>query len=160
MKDFEKQKIKTNPKGINKHLELLEQTSEIEYIWIKQVIVSVSVLMGLIISIKSESSNTSLEHFAFISTVVLGGLCILCGLIFLYEGVDNKYRLTQKHAEHIESHDSYEGTLIQIAPRKIFGILRVCFFLLLFSTVISLMVYAIVSDKPKTESNKIESNGK
>lgn len=146
---MENQKILLNDKGIKNHLELLEKTNEKEYSWIKQVLITISALMGLIISLKTNPSESDLEHISFVITIVSSGLCILCGLAFLYGDTDIYYSLSKEHAKHISSHENYENTLIQVAPKKIFGILRICFFLLLFSSVISLIFYAILLDLPK-----------
>lgn len=146
---MENQKILLNDKGIKNHLELLEKTNEKEYSWIKQVLITISALIGLIISLKTNPSESNLEHISFVITIVSSGLCILCGLAFLYGDTDIYYSLSKEHAKHIESHENYENTLIQVAPKKIFGILRICFFLLLFSSVISLIFYAILLDLPK-----------
>jgi lipopolysaccharide/colanic/teichoic acid biosynthesis glycosyltransferase len=145
---IENQKI-IDGRGIKNHLDLLNKTNEKEYSWIKQVLITISALIGLIISIKTEPSRNNIEHVSFVITIVSSGLCILCGLAFLYGDTDIYYSLSKEHAKHIESPENYEDTLIQVAPKKIFGILRGCFFLLLLSTVISLIFYAILLDTPE-----------
>ena len=125
---------------------LWKERSEKEYDWVKKVISAVSIILGVIISLKKSDQLTEIHSIIFIVTILLNGFCILSGLIFLYGESDIIHRLATDFAEHIESPASGKEVFIQARPRKIFSILRVTFFILLILSIISLLTYATYTE--------------
>jgi len=138
-----------NKEDIKNLLTFWKDRNEKEFSWVKQVISIISIILGLIISLKSKSSKDFIEYTFFIIAISTNGLCVLSGLIFLYSETDTTHSLIKKLTEHIESPlNSGKQMLIQVAPKKIYTFLRICFFALLFLSILSLIAFGAYSNLP------------
>ena len=125
-------------------LEVMGERNAHEYDWFKYSIGIIATISGLIISIKKGHIENCCERTAFICAILSSGLCILCGVIFLYGRTETLHQLAVKLEQH-RLHGNDVNTVIQSAPKKIFGILRVCFFVFLIASIIFLVAYGILS---------------
>jgi hypothetical protein len=131
-------------------LDLWEKRNKEEYSWVKQVIGVVAIILGLIISLKSGASKNMLEYILFISAILSNGLCILCGLIFLYSETDTTHSLAKNYSDSIvrSSFGGNDNKIIIAAPKKIYGTLRKLFFVFLILSVLSLIMFGAYSSLP------------
>ncbi|WP_439132507.1 hypothetical protein [Polaribacter sp.] len=135
----------------------MDKRSDSENSWVRQVIIVVSAILGLIITLKKNNSENNTEHILFVITIISNALCILVGLIFLYRDTSVYQSLSKKYIKYITLPlEERIPKLIFSAPNKIYDILKGFFFVLLFSSVISLVIYAIHSDVVKPEKNQIQ----
>ena len=135
-------------------LTLWKERNEKEFSWVKQVISIISIILGIIISLKSNSSKDLIEYAFFIVAITINGLCVLAGLIFLYSETDTVHSLILSYTKHIKSPlNSGKQTLIQVEPKKIYSILRICFFILLILSILSLIAFGAYSSLPHNALN-------
>ena len=129
---------------------LTNESTDKEFSWIKQCLSILAIILGLIVSLRTDNAANIYEYIAFISTLSFCGLCILVGLAFLYSDHDTSYRLASKFDESITKRGDYTNgdKQVEIAPKKIFGTLRVCFFVLLVLSILSLICLASISNLP------------
>lgn len=138
-------------------IDLAKSRNDSEYSWVKQVLVAISTILGLIISLKDSNSQTYNEHIAFVVAILSNGLCVLVGLLFLHRETDVQHSLLGKYVKHIsDSSENKSGELIEDAQKRIYEVLKAAFFVLLFLSIISLLVYAIYSDKVEKPKEKFE----
>jgi len=149
---------KSNKEDLSKVLKNMQAQNDREYDWVKQVIFVLSTVLGLLIALKSNSSSNAVEHILFSIAILSTALCILSGLIFLHRDADTLHAQTLKYLKYIESRD--ENTppkLIVSAPHRYYGIAKGIFVILLFVSVLSLISFAIYSDRVVLEdSQKVE----
>jgi len=73
-----------NREDTERLLKIRVSSSDKEYAWVKNVVSVISILLGVLISLKDKSKiHSEIESILFIVTITSFGLCILCGLIFL-----------------------------------------------------------------------------
>jgi len=135
-----------NREDIERLLEIRVSASSKEYAWVKNVVSVLAILLGVLVSLKDKTeTHSEIESKLFIITIISFGLCILCGLIFLYADSDTEHRVVKKV---IEKENGFEnvgfGTFATILKkRRVFYILRIGFFLALICSVLSLVAYAV-----------------
>ncbi|MBD0825520.1 hypothetical protein [Aestuariibaculum marinum] len=134
-----------NIKDTERLLNVRVSANDKEYAWVKNVVSVSAILLGVLISLKDNSKiHSDIESKLFITTIIFFGLCILCGLIFLYADSDTEHRLVKKVIEKeydLGGSNGLKATFVE--RRKIFYILRFCFFVSLICSVVSLVAYAI-----------------
>lgn len=126
-------------------LKIRVSSSDKEYSWVKNVVSAISILLGVLIALKDKSKiHTEIESNLFMITITSFGLCTLCGLIFLYADSDTEHRVVKKVVEKEYDVDVPNGVQSTFVERRtIFGILRICFFLSLIVSILSLVAYAV-----------------
>ncbi|MFD0991021.1 hypothetical protein ACFQ1R_13010 [Mariniflexile jejuense] len=126
-------------------LKIRVSANDKEYAWVKNVVSVSAILLGILISLKDETKiHSEIESKLFIITIILFGLCILCGLIFLYADSDTEHRLVKTVIEKEYELGGTSGLKATFVERRtIFYILRICFFVSLICSVLSLVAYAI-----------------
>jgi hypothetical protein len=130
-------------------IELRSDANKKESEWIKIVLSILSIILGLIITLrpKSDVSFSLCSSIGFIITISIIGLCILFGLISLFSHVETSHSLADKYAENISSPSKSGGTFLTVvAPKRIFKILRCLFFFFLPLSIISLIVFASLNE--------------
>ena len=134
-----------NREEIEKLLEIRVSASTKEYSWVKNVVSVIAILLGILVSLKDKTvEHSEIESKLFIVTIILFGLCILCGLIFLYADSDTEHRVVKKVIEKEYNNDVTKGLHATFVERRtIFYILRIGFFLSLICSVLSLVAYAV-----------------
>lgn len=135
-----------NEQDIQRLLDIRVSASDKEYSWVKNVVSVVSILLGVLVSLKDKSSiHTELESKLFISTIIFFGLCILCGLIFLYADSDTEHRVVKKVIQKEYETGGKSGLQATFVERRtIFYILRIGFFASLILSVLNLVLYAVL----------------
>ncbi len=136
-------------RNIDNYIESANKGTDKEYLWVKNAVSVIAIILGLIISLKANKPEGQYEFILFSISVITCGLCILCGLIFLYAEPDTLYRHASRYMTHIRTRDETGGRKLKdTAPRKIFDISRIAFFVLLVLSILSLIAYAVVSNYP------------
>jgi hypothetical protein len=131
-------------------IDLMEKRNTTEYNWVRTVITAISTILGLVIALKSNNSGTRTEHILFVVAIVSSGLCVLVGLLFLHRETDTYHGLFLRYNKHISvTSANRSGKLLQFAPKRIYEVLKALFFVLLFSSIISLLIYSVYSDNVK-----------
>ena len=134
-----------NREDIERLLEIRVSASNKEYAWVKNVVSVVAILLGVLVSLKDKTeTHNEIESKLFIITIIFFGLCILCGLIFLYADSDTEHRVVKKVVQKeydVAVPNGLQSTFVERRP--IFYILRIGFFLTLICSVLSLVAYAV-----------------
>jgi hypothetical protein len=140
----------TSNEDKRKLTDLSNESAEKELEWVKQCLSIIAIVLGLVIGLKTERSDSMCEYIAFISALSIGGLCLLFGIFLLYSGHDTLYRLSLAYSTYIHRKVDYTNgdNEVSVNPRKIFGVLRVCFFVLLILSILSLIVLSAISSFP------------
>jgi hypothetical protein len=134
---------------IEKILELWKERNEKEFSWVKQCLSVVAIILGLILTLKTDIPKDLIAYLLFTIAIVSNGLCIISGLIFLYSETDTIHSLVLKYQEHLATKSDNENQqLIQVRPKRIYSILRIAFFISLSFGIISLIAYAIYTNYP------------
>jgi hypothetical protein len=122
-------------------VEITKIINEKEYEWTKTVIVSLSTIFGLLVSFKTGKSETFLEHCIFSISVLLFGLSILSGIVYLYTDTSQHHKLGTQILQQPQVPQ------ISVKPDVFFFLKRYLFFLSSFLALTSLIVYMILKDK-------------
>jgi hypothetical protein len=134
-----------NIEDIERLLEVRVSASNKEYAWVKNVVSVVAILLGVLVSLKDKTqTHNEIESKLFTITIIFFGLCIFCGLIFLFANYDTEHRFVKKVIEKEYDKDVPNGLHATFVGRRtIFYILRIGFFLTLICSVLSLVAYAV-----------------
>ncbi len=142
-------------------ISLWKERNDKEFAWVKQAISVISIILGLILTLKTGSPKNQTEYIIYIIAISINGLTILIGLLFLYSESDTVHSLICKYTDYLTIKKYTDGEqLIQVRPKKIYSILRILFFTFLISGILSLIFYAAYSNIPdkntkiKTCANK------
>lgn len=129
----------------NKFTELVSERMKNQTDWIKTAIGSISALLGIIIAFDN-SPNTSLtSNILFSITIVSQSLCILSGLLYLYNNSDVTRQQVQQYIVQTKNLTQPLKQGIATYERKIFSVLRTLFFTFLILSITSLISYSIYS---------------
>ncbi|MCP4551582.1 MAG: hypothetical protein GY834_05985 [Bacteroidetes bacterium] len=131
-------------------IDLWEDRNKKEYSWMRQVLPIISIILGLTISLKSDSANSMTEFILFTTSISLNVICILSGLLYLYSEPQTAHSLVQKYTRYIifDYPESDGGDLVAVRPHKIFYISRICFLICLVLSFLALLAYGIVQNYP------------
>ena len=115
--------------------------------WLKNIITISSAILGILISLKTEKTKSTEEHYIFIFTITSIGLGILSGLILLFSEVTVFSLFESKKKEQIlQLLDGKERVIDSVNIPKIYTFLKYfCFFSFFFSLIL-LIMFAILSD--------------
>lgn len=140
-----------------KAIEIAQRRNDKEYEWVRTVISTLGIVLGLIISLKKDVVVTpgqavDLVYHAIAVAAVLSTLLSICaGVIFLYADSDTDHLLVDKTLQHVHIYE--EGNqptpvvdIVQVARKKIFDNARICFFVSLGATSVCLFLYASYHD--------------
>lgn len=116
--------------------------------WIKNIITLLVGLLSILVAFKSDKPETEFIHLLFSLTLILLGISVLSGVVFLYSAID---RLNRKELFHVESlskrlRGSLEIFDISINDRKIFVFFSWLFYIFSVTSVISLVCYGIMKN--------------
>lgn len=124
--------------------ELANKRNEKEYEWFRTSLITISTVLGLIISLKTKKSATQMEHIMFVSTMILFGICILNGLFFLYGETVTPHKLLNQYLQKLNEGET--DISVYSGPGKLFSFLRYTFFGLIILSFTSLIIYVIYAD--------------
>lgn len=116
--------------------------------WIKNIITLLVGLLSILVAFKSDKEETELIHLLFSQTLILLGISVLSGVVFLYSVID---RLKRKELFHMESlskrlRGNREIFDTSINDRKIFVFFSWLFYISSVTSVISLIWYGIIKN--------------
>lgn len=139
-----------NQEDIETVFELMKERNTKEYAWIKQVISFVSIILGLIISLKTNEITNQKEFLIFAIAISSNAICILFGLGFLYSESSTLHSLILEYKAKIENPVlSNKQVMIQVAPKKIYTVFKYCFVIFLLIGILSLIAYSLYSSIPE-----------
>jgi hypothetical protein len=116
--------------------------------WIKNIITLLVGLLSVLVAFKSDKPETELIHQLFSLTLILLGLSVLSGVVFLYSSID---RLSRKEIFHVESlskriRGNRELLNVSIKDKGIFVFFSWLFYISSVASVISLICYGIMKN--------------
>ena len=115
--------------------------------WLKNIITIASAILGILISLKTEKTKSTEEHYIFIFTITSIGLGILSGLILLFSEVTVFSLFESKKKEQIlQLLDGKERVIDSVKIPKIYTFLKYFCFFSFFCSLILLIMFAILSD--------------
>ena len=115
--------------------------------WLKNSITISSAILGILISLKTEKTKSTEEHYIFIFTITSIGLGILSGLILLFSEVTVFSLFESKKKEQIlQLLDGKERVIDSVKIPKIYTFLKYFCFFSFFCSLILLIIFAILSD--------------
>ncbi len=115
--------------------------------WLKNIITIASAILGILISLKTEKTKSTEEHYIFVFTITSIGLGILSGLILLFSEVTVFSLFESKKKEQIlQLLDGKERVIDSVKIPKIYTFLKYFCFFSFFCSLILLIIFAILSD--------------
>jgi hypothetical protein len=116
------------------------------YIFIRQILIISSTILGILITLKDKKICEEVELYSFITVIVLFGLCILIGVTLLYGKVDILNTLDRKIEEHknkLLAGEQKYVTSIVVKSSDFFLILEKIYFIVFGLSICSLIVYSV-----------------
>ena len=116
--------------------------------WLKNILTIATAILAVLISLKSEKSNTFTESFFYLSTISLSGIGILFGVIVLYSYVELENLSVKKKREQVlllldkKEIDSVET----IELPKFYKVFEYICNISLFLSLISLLIYGFINE--------------
>jgi hypothetical protein len=135
---------------LNKNIPIIEnienRKTELQTNWIKNIITLLVGLLSILVAFKSEKPETEFIHLLFSLTLILLGLSVLSGIVFLYHPIDV---LIQKEKFHLESlskrlRGNMEILDFSVKERKTLKFFSWLFYISSVTSVISLICYGIL----------------
>ena len=115
--------------------------------WLKNIITIASAILGILISLKTEKTKSTEEHYIFVFTITSIGLGILSGLILLFSEVTVFSLFESKKKEQIlQLLEGKERVIDSVKIPKIYTFLKYFCFFSFFCSLILLIMFAILSD--------------
>ncbi len=138
-----------NQEDIKLVFDLMKDRNEKEIAWVKQVISFISIILGLIISLKADNIIDQKEYFVFAIAIILNTLCVLFGLGFLYSETSTLHLLILEYKKKIENPRlNNQHILLTVSPKKIYVVFKYCFVIFLFFGMMALVIFALFSAMP------------
>jgi hypothetical protein len=116
------------------------------YDWIRHLILISAGLIGILVSLKSNTSNNTCETIAFITSICSLGIGILTGSVSLYGEIDSLDKARKLYANRlieIMKGKTYDVPFDTIDKRPIYRIMELICFISLFIAMISLITYGV-----------------
>ena len=116
--------------------------------WLKNLLTISTAILAVLISLKSEKSKTYFESFFYLSTILLSGIGILCGVIVLYSYVElENLALKVKKEQVISLLDGKKiEEVVKIDMPKFYKFFPYLCFISLFLSLVSLIIYGFVTE--------------
>jgi hypothetical protein len=136
-------------KHFNTLVELANERNLKYYAWLRQILLMASGLIGILVSLKNTKSENSIEHLAFVTTIISLGIGILAGSIVLFSEIKNlekKKVLYSQHVQKLINGDTKVSGLIYFNTGKFYQYIEYVSYFSLILSLIGLMVYAILLD--------------
>lgn len=143
-----------NPNNISENdLKGLTELSDRRYNkyfdWIKHLLLTATGLIGILVSLKSGKSETTFGHYAFVITIITLGLGILSGSFLLYSEISNLDKARKLYANKlIELMKGIKDPISigTVDTSRVFKVAEIVCYVSFIGAVISLTIYAILSD--------------
>ncbi len=114
----------------------------------KQILIICTTLLGILISLKSGKIIDKCELISFIMVIGTLGLCILLGVILLYENInilDSALKETSNKKERLLGGSKEDSTLISVPSDKFYDRLRKVYYVSFGLSILSIVIYALIS---------------
>ena len=120
--------------------------TELQTNWIKNIITLLVGLLSILVAFKSDKPETEFIHLLFSLTLILLGLSVLSGVVFLYSSIDILARNEKFQWESLGKRlrGNQEILTSSIKDRKIFVFFSWLFYISSVTSVISLICYGIM----------------
>ena len=128
--------------------EFHKKRNEVYVEWLKNLLTIATAILAVLISLKSQKSNTFIESFFYLSTIMLSGIGILCGVIVLYSYVEIENLAVKKKTEQIKlllNKEEIDQVELIDLPKFYIFLGYICK-ISLFLSLISLLIYGFVSE--------------
>ena len=114
------------------------------YDWVRQIIVIATALLSILVALHTKKVECVYEKYTYLITIILLGLGILSGVIFLFSEISNLKKTGLAMTEQLSKYIAGEktDTIVDIEPSKIFGISFCIFVTSLTLSVVNIIVYA------------------
>lgn len=120
------------------------------YEWLRHILLTASGLIGILVSLHTNKSTTTCEHYSFVITIATLGLGILSGSVLLYSEIhklDIARKLFVDQLQKILKGDNTGLPIATVETHIIFRISEVICYSSFSLSIISLITYAILNDK-------------
>jgi hypothetical protein len=115
--------------------------------WLKNIITVATGLLAVLISLKTKKSESILEHYLFIFTIIFIALGILSGVIVLFSDIKVLSLFESKKKEQISQLlDGKNYAIDHVTFPKFYRYLKYFCMISFFMSLILLICYAILSD--------------
>jgi len=114
----------------------------------KQILIITTTLLGILVSLKTGKIVDKCEFISFIMVIGMLGLCILLGVILLYENInilDSALKETSSRKERLLGGDKEDSTLISVPSDKFYGKIKKIYYVSFGLSILSLVFYALIS---------------
>ena len=128
-------------------IEVIEsKKSELHSNWIKNIITLLVGLLSILVAFKSDKPETELIHLLFSLTLILLGLSMLSGVVYLYNAIDVLNRKEKFHWESLSKRLRGNQEILEtsIKNKKIFVFFSWLFYISSVTSVICLICYGII----------------
>lgn len=128
-------------------IEVIEsKKSELHSNWIKNIITLLVGLLSILVAFKSDKPETKLIHLLFSLTLILLGLSVLSGIVYLYNAIDVLNRKEKFHWESLSKRlrGNQEILNVSIKDKRIFVFFSWLFYMSSVASVICLICYGIL----------------
>lgn len=119
--------------------------------WTRSVVTLESAMFGALVALNSSPSLTCVEHYLFLSVLALQALCILSGVLILYNEVafpvDVALGLMERERKRQQGQE-IRGVLLTPKKRLPQKVAQKCFPWLFGLSLCALFAYAVVRDRP------------
>ena len=129
---------------------LHEERNKKHYDWLKNVILMASGLIGILVSLHSVKSVEYISHLLFSSTILLLGIGILSGTIYLYAEIDvynhHLKLLDEARKNIVPNGKDQERIILYAGVRQVYVLMKYVAFFSFVLAIPSLIAYAIFLD--------------
>lgn len=135
-------------KNLTELSEFQEKRNNAYVQWLKNILTIATAILAVLISLKSEKSNTFTESFFYLSTIFLSGIGILFGVIVLYSYVElENLALKKKREQVLLLLDKKEIENVEtIELPRYYNVFECICNISLFLSLISLLIYGFISE--------------
>nr|WP_315156385.1 hypothetical protein [uncultured Flavobacterium sp.] len=127
---------------------IVDKKSELLSSWIKNIITLLVGLLSVLVAFKSNETETEFIHLLFSQTLILLGLSVISGVVFLYSEIEKLNRHESFHWESLRKRlgGNEEILTVLIKDKKIFVFFSWLFYISSVTSVISLIWYGIMKN--------------
>ena len=127
---------------------IVNKKSELLLSWIRNIITLLVGLLSVLVAFKSDKTETELTHLLFSQTLILIGLAVLSGIVFLYSSIDVQARNEKFQWESLSKRlrGNKEVLTTSLNDRKIFVFFSWIFYMSSVTSLISLIWYGIIKN--------------
>ena len=133
----------------NKYSELNDKWHDQFTNWVKNIVITATGLLSVLVSLRQHKSDTIIEHILFSITIIGLTLGILSGVILLHRQINLIGKLRKWTHERLAElmFDNDNTTKVDfLKPDKIYKISEYFFYVALTTAILALTIYAVMKD--------------